>query len=578
MFCPSCGKEVDEGGKFCSFCGYRLDEMGETEAQENTQKPEKTVSPYVARPSGSKKPGNTGNSEGNKEVSQKKKSSLPVIIGAIVGALVLITIPVLLFVFPGFLRNEKTEEAVEAVEEQTVETETAKTEDAEPDQSETESAEKDEEADEEAEKEEELDRSEYIYFRPVIEEEELVNYEKVKITAKELHADGESGDVKLIISIKNNTDKKITVVSKEGYVNGLLTDTAMAANVDSGETKDTELFFRGYSVRIYGIEKIAEMEFDLSVTDAETYEELFSTEPVSVKTDLYGTFEQEYYDFGDLGAVNIRSEDEETAKGITSNFVDYYPKGELVPEASAMVFYVQNNTKNDYSFTSTDIKVNGETVTGYVDSNLRAGHKGMLMFQVVDPPEEIEDIELDIGIYKGTGTDKGEKIGHFGVLYNPDMEQPEETAERFSTDEDPTDDDFIYFCKIIDELSEKRKVNYDHEAYSGGYKAFLMIYDDANENVIKIRYLKAGIETQDDKITVTLHPISEYDIKKDKTKDISKEDDMEFTGKWNADDDFTADGSGTIDMAIISTDDGQFALGEYIYPTGEKAELGFMRP
>ena len=130
MFCPSCGKEVDEGGKFCSFCGYRLDEMGETETQENTQKPEKTVSPYVARPSGSKKPGNTGNSEGNKEVSQKKKSSLPVIIGAIVGALVLITIPVLLFVFPGFLRNEKTEEAVEAVEEQTVETETAKTEDA----------------------------------------------------------------------------------------------------------------------------------------------------------------------------------------------------------------------------------------------------------------------------------------------------------------------------------------------------------------------------------------------------------------------------------------------------------------
>ena len=509
-----------------------------------------------------------------------KKSFLPVIM--IIGLAALITILILLFVTPGFYHNkynkEKTEEAAK---EHTAAQETAKEVTGDPQENEAVDNEEKNEATVSADKaEEEPEGSKYLYFTLTKEEEVIADKNKVKVTVKELFADSETGDLYLRLSINNGTDKKINVSGGEGYVNGLLAVIELDEKIDPGETKDTDAIFRSYSIKNYNIERIGELELDFSAADADSGEELFVSEPASVKTDLYGTFEQKYPDFGDTGALKISSDDEATVKGLTAYFIDFYPEGELTPEDAAVVFYAVNNTENDYRFSSGDISINGEPATGYIEDTLWAGRQGMLMFRITGLKEDvnIEEIELGIDIYKGRDPDSDKPTGHFSVLYNPKMEKPEETAARFSTDEVPTDDDFLFFCKVFDGLSEKKKVNYDHEAYSGGYKGFLMIYDDSGKNVTAIRYLKAQIKSLDDSITVTLHPVSEYDVKADKTKDISKEEDMEFTGKWNADDDFTATGSGTIDMAIVSTDDGQYALGDFIYPSGEKAELGFMRP
>ena len=511
--------------------------------------------------------------------SKKKNSSLPVIIGALSGAAVTAAVVIVLFFTPGYLKKDRSEEA-------------AKTENVQeeaPAVSENESAwlkETGEELKAETDEpeieqeEEELDRSEYIYFKPVIEESKILERDKVKITAKGLHADGDSGDLYLDISVENGTDKKITVLSGEGYVNGLLADVALAANVEPGKTKDDRVIFMGYSMKIYDIGKIGELELNFRVIESDTYQDLFVTEPVSIKTDLYGTFEQEYYDFGDENMLNIRSDDEETVKGIKSQFVWYFKKGELIPETAAMVFYVQNNTDKDYTFASTDIQIDGEDATGFVENTLWPGHRGMLLFQITgrEEDEEPDAIEARIDIYKGSDISSGENIGYFGLLYNPNMED-DETVERYSTKEVPDIDDFKVFNDILDNLSDKRKINYAHAAYDGGYKAFILMFDDTGKNAVSVRFLTADIKTEGEDITITMKHDSEYFDKTGKTKDISNLGEISFTGKWNADDDFTADSDdGKMDMAIITTDDGQYALGDFTYPDGKKAELGLMRP
>ena len=43
MFCPNCGKEIEDGAKFCSECGAALNSEAETERE-----PEQT--PAAAQP------------------------------------------------------------------------------------------------------------------------------------------------------------------------------------------------------------------------------------------------------------------------------------------------------------------------------------------------------------------------------------------------------------------------------------------------------------------------------------------------------------------------------------------------
>ena len=253
MFCPACGNKIEEGAKFCEECGWKVEKPEElnpdkTAKTEDSGQKAKAQDISDKKTTEVKKPSEKKPGKSSQQSNQKQKNNLiPVIVGILAGAAVISAALILLFVYPGFLKKGNAEDTAQAPGQQT---ETAAVSENKSGEAEEADKTKTEEAEAEKPEEKELDRSEYIYFRPVIEETVIVNLDKVKITAKELHADGDSGDLYLDISIKNGTDKEITVLSGEGYINGMLADVALAASVEPGEMKDTRVTFMGYSLDI----------------------------------------------------------------------------------------------------------------------------------------------------------------------------------------------------------------------------------------------------------------------------------------------------------------------------------------
>ncbi len=90
MFCPSCGKELEEGSLFCSYCGGRVEENEEPPAS-----PKSSVPPV---PPGRK----------------MKKPPYTIIAGAVAAVAILV---VALFVFPGFLKKDAGNGNGAAIEE-----------------------------------------------------------------------------------------------------------------------------------------------------------------------------------------------------------------------------------------------------------------------------------------------------------------------------------------------------------------------------------------------------------------------------------------------------------------------------
>lgn len=48
MFCPKCGKKIEEGSKFCKYCGAEISQVGENKVEEEKKKEKLFVNSYNA--------------------------------------------------------------------------------------------------------------------------------------------------------------------------------------------------------------------------------------------------------------------------------------------------------------------------------------------------------------------------------------------------------------------------------------------------------------------------------------------------------------------------------------------------
>lgn len=114
-----------------------------------------------------------------------------------------------------------------------------------------------------------------------IDEMILVDEAGVKITAKSLEMDAVFGpEIKLLI--ENESGKDLTFQCRNASVNGYMVETMMSVDVVNGKKANDSLTFMESSLKVCGIDAIAEMEFMFHIFDTAEWETIVDTDVVSI--------------------------------------------------------------------------------------------------------------------------------------------------------------------------------------------------------------------------------------------------------------------------------------------------------
>jgi hypothetical protein len=225
-----------------------------------------------------------------------------------------------------------------------------------------------------------------------IEEQVLYDENDIKITAKGIEDGWLGTELKLLI--ENNSAKSITVQARNANVNGYMVDTMMSADVAAGKKANDSLTFETSGLKECGIENIATMEFYFYIFDAETWDEIVSTDVITVETSIADSYVQTYDDSGevlvDTAGVKI------IGKGLSVDDLFWGP---------GVILYIENNTDKDITVQVRDVSANGFMVDSTMSEDVVSGKKAMSAVQFYSSDleensiEDITDVELYFHIF-----------------------------------------------------------------------------------------------------------------------------------------------------------------------------------
>lgn len=205
-------------------------------------------------------------------------------------------------------------------------------------------------------------------------------------------------DLALVVDVTNNTDKAVSVSVMNLCVNGCVFDGSAGFDIQPGETGSVPAMLDEIAMQNYGITTIADLEFYLEVQDAESFQTLIESDPVSIKTSACEGFEYRYDESGtvlyDADGVKIIAKD----GLIEHEFIGPY-----------INLYVVNQTDRNIDVSVVDGAVNGEKAELGVGSYTPSGKRSIniLSIESEERPEKVESFTLSFSI---DDWDTGESI------------------------------------------------------------------------------------------------------------------------------------------------------------------------
>ena len=228
-----------------------------------------------------------------------------------------------------------------------------------------------------------------------IDEQVLVEEDGVKITAVEYVQGGLFGDgIKVLI--ENNTSKNLTVGCDALIVNDYMITDLFVKEVAAGKQAYETIDLYTSELRKAGIDNVGKIEAYFRVYDSETWEDLFKTQCITIKTSNYDSVDT---------TTNIEGQELVNQDGIRI-------VGQYVDEDSlwgaAVLLYIENNSDKNVSISADNMSVTGLMVTPYFSSTVYAGKKAF------------DDITLMSSQLKESGITSIDDIELTFKAYNPD--------------------------------------------------------------------------------------------------------------------------------------------------------------
>ena len=212
--------------------------------------------------------------------------------------------------------------------------------------------------------------------------EEAVLYEEGGVTIRltGVEPDYEEGPA-FLMTFDNQTEKELYISTENASLNGFQMDAYLNDLGDSfysgritlepGASMDGRLYFETESVTAAGIETLGTAEFSLEFEEYETWDELGTTDPITIQTNLAeqadGISSADGAVLYDGDGIVI------AAMGVPAEAVDevlniYYPA----------LLYLENNTGTELDFMVVDAVVNGTGVSAVLDDpDLLPGKKAV---------------------------------------------------------------------------------------------------------------------------------------------------------------------------------------------------------
>lgn len=226
----------------------------------------------------------------------------------------------------------------------------------------------------------------------VIDEQELVNQDGIKITAKEYVTDSIWGEgIKVLI--ENDTSVDITVGCRALIVNDYMITDLFSESVAAGKKSNETIYLSSDALKAAGIETVGQIEVYFYVYETESWDEMFETDCVTIKTSAYERMDTSVNDEGtelyNAGGIRIvgKTVDENSFWG------------------AAVLLYIENKSNKNVGISVNDMSVNGFMTEPLFSTTVYSGKKAVDDITIFSSDLEangitsIDTVELKFHIY-----------------------------------------------------------------------------------------------------------------------------------------------------------------------------------
>jgi uncharacterized repeat protein (TIGR02543 family) len=210
------------------------------------------------------------------------------------------------------------------------------------------------------------DKSVIASFKEDVTVDEQVVFEQdgITITVKSLDLEGSFFGPALKVLIENQTATNITVQVRNVTINDVMVDSLFSCDVASGKKANDEIIFIDSSLETAGIETIKDIEFEFHIFDADSWDTIFDSDTIKIRTSVEDSFMQEYDDSGFIAI------DENGIKVVVKKL-----DSEDSFWGADVLVYIENNTAQDVTIQVRDVSVNGFMLSPVFSCDVLAGKK-----------------------------------------------------------------------------------------------------------------------------------------------------------------------------------------------------------
>lgn len=225
-----------------------------------------------------------------------------------------------------------------------------------------------------------------------INEQMLVEQDDIAITATEYVTDSILGDgIKLLL--ENNSDKDIGVGCEALIVNDYMITDLFSSTVAAGKKANETLYLSNTQLKAVGIENVGKIELYFHVYDSSTYDTVFDTKCVTIKTSEYANMDTTANDAG----TELYNQDGIRIVGKTVDENSFW--------GTAILLYCENNSGKNVGISVDDMSINGFMMSPFFSTTVYDGKKSINDITVFSSDLEkngikaIENVELKFHIY-----------------------------------------------------------------------------------------------------------------------------------------------------------------------------------
>lgn len=174
----------------------------------------------------------------------------------------------------------------------------------------------------------------------------------------------------LHLTIENRLDKDIVLTAPYAAVNGYMITPEFKTDIPKGKSTNSNLTLPYFSLAIADITVIREIDFALRVTEARTYNPLFVTDIIPVKTSAFKTEDKPAEE--DIAGQTVYDKDDIkiVLRGVSSD--------RAYSDGAEMVVCIFNGTDRNISVRTDDITVNGyELISSVLSRTVLSGKRAV---------------------------------------------------------------------------------------------------------------------------------------------------------------------------------------------------------